>query len=310
MIIDSRDLLNTVVFAALALPAWVLPERAWSPLARLCATVHLALRGSQAADLGGHPSLAATNHSLKALERAVLAGNYEEILQTLREHRPGGWRASIRLEGLAHLENALAAGRGAVLWTARGNFSDLNVKKALCSAGHPITNLRSDVHPYSGTRFGCAVLNRVRTSVEDRYLAGTVTLHPDSAPAALLGLQARLRENAIVSVAASHAGFRPCRLPFLGGTLYLAMGGATLARIAKAPLLPVFASPARHGAYVVEIQPALEVPEGTPSRKRDELAASAFAVRLESFVQRNPSVWRGWFNRFQWEPLPAADSAT
>jgi lauroyl/myristoyl acyltransferase len=301
--INAGDLLNATVFAALTPAAWLLPERAWAPVARLCAAMHLALRGSAARVLHGHPALAAINQSPESLERGVLAGTYEEMLRTLREHRPGGWNdASIRLIGLEHLEIALAAKRGAVLWVAPCNFSELNVKKALHAAGHPITNLRSHVHPYSGTRFGRAVLNRVQTSVEDRFLACTVTLYPHNGPAALRELQSRLRENAVVSITANSAGDRPCRLPFLGGTLNLALGACALARIAKAPLLPVFAAPARSGVYDVELQPAIQREGDLAARRQDEYIAAAFASRFEAFVKRYPTVWRGWFNRYQWEP--------
>jgi lauroyl/myristoyl acyltransferase len=302
-LIDARDVFNAAVFLGLAPAAWLLPETAWGRLARLCATAHLALRRSAAADLSGHAALAATNHSPVELERTVLAGKYEEMLQTLREHRPGGWIGRIRLVGGENLDAALATGRGAVLWVAPCNFAELNVKKALHAAGHPITNLRSYVHPYSGTRFGRAWLNRIRTSVEDRYLAGTATLYPTGGPAALRELQSRLRENGVVSITANSGGDQPCRLPCLGGTLNLALGGAALARIAKAPLLPVFAAPAQAGTYVVEVHPALHTEHEVRGRRQDELLAAAFVTRLEAFVKRHPTVWRGW------EPRPVVDPA-
>ena len=304
-LIGPKDVFNAALFLALAPVGWLLPEKAWRPLAHLCATVHLALRGSNAADLDGYAALAASNHSPAGLERTVLAGKYEEMLQTLREHRPGGWGGSIRLVGSENLDAALAAGRGAVLWVAPCNFAELTVKKALHSAGHPITNLRSYIHPYSSTRFGRAVLNRLCTSVEDRYLAGTVTLHPEGGTAALLELRSRLSENGVVSITANSAGDQPCRLPCLGGTLKLALGGPALARIAKAPLLPVFAAPAATGGYVVEIHPALHADNEARGRRQDERLAAAFVIQLEAFVKRHPTVWRGWFNRNQWEPRPA-----
>ena len=308
-LIDTSDVFNAVVFLALAPAGWLLPEKAWSPLAHLLATAHLALRGSTAADLNGHAALAPSNHSPAGLERTLLAGRYVEMLQTLREHRPGGWSGRIRLVGGENLDAALAAGRGVVLWVAPCNFAELTVKKALHAAGHPITNLRSYVHPYSGTRFGRALLNRLCTSVEDRYLAGTVTLHPREGPAALRELQSRLRENGVVSITANSAGDQPCRLPCLGGTLNLALGGPALARMARAPLFPVFAAPAATGGYVVEIQPALHADSEARGRRQDERLAAAFVAHLETFVKRNPAVWRGWFNRNQWEPRPAIHPA-
>lgn len=301
-LIDARDILNALLFAGLAPAAWLLPERTWESVARACARVHLALRGPAANALGGHPVLVAHGLTPEMLERIVLAGTYEEILQTLREHGPGGWKGSIRLVGRDHLDRALASQHGAVLWVAPCNFAELNVKKVLHAAGHPISNLRSHIHPYSSTRFGRAVLNPVRTSVENRFLARTVTLRPDNGPAALRELQSCLGENCVVSITANSSGDRPCRLPFLGGTLNLALGAAALARIAKAPLLPVFASPSQEGVFDVEVEQALEPIEGLGGRKRDEQFAAAYASRLEAFVRRRPTAWRGWFNRYQWKP--------
>lgn len=299
--IDAHDLLDAAILIGLTPAAWLLPEGAWPRLARLLASLHLAARGSGAADLAGHPALDATGFSLAGLERSALAGMYEETLQMLREHRPGGWAGSIRLRGGEHVEAALAKGRGVVLWTASCTYGELIVKKALHAAGHPIMNLRTHVHPYSGTRFGQAILNRVRTSIEDRFLFGSAWLYPGSPTAALGELRARLRQNGVVSIAAIGAGDNPCRLPCLGGTLKLALGGPMLALLAKAPLLPVFAAPEQRGGYEVEIQGALE-PAGCGSR--EERLAAAFVPRLEAFVARHPTVWRGWFSRVQWEPAP------
>lgn len=306
-LISARDVVNATLFAGLAPAAWLLPQSAWSPLAGACASLHIRLRGSAARRLAGHSALAAVGLSSAALERSLLAGRYEEILQTLREHRPGGWRGTIELVGHEHLDDALAMGRGAILWVAPCNFAELNVKKALHAAGYGLTNLRSHVHPYSGTRFGRAVLNRVRTSVEDRFLMHTVTLHGDNGAAALRELQSRLRDKGVVSITANSAGERPARLPFLDGTLTLALGAPALARLAKAPLLPVFALPPRAGVYAVEVQAALPVDAERRGRRVDESMAAAFALRLEAFVNRHPTAWRGWFNRYQWAPVSAGE---
>jgi len=302
-LIEAQDVYNALIFASLAPAAWLLPEHAWGVLARAWAGAHIALRGPMGGDLGEHPVLLACNESPYVLERSILAGKYEEILQMLREHRPGGWNGSIRLLGFQHLERALDSKRGAVLWVAPCIFAELNVKKALHAAGYRVSNLRSHIHPFSGTRFGRAILNPVRTSVEDRLLASTVVLRPGNATTVLCELQDRLRENDLVYITANSDGDRPCRLPFLGGTLSLALGAATLARIARAPLLPVFASPAYAGVYEVEVEAALEPAEGLVARRYDEHLAAAYAARLEAFVKRQPNTWPGWFNRRQWAPL-------
>jgi lauroyl/myristoyl acyltransferase len=235
------------------------------------------------------------------LERGLLAGVYEETLQMLREHRPGGWNGSIQLSGCEHIEAALSKGNGAVLWTASCTYAEIVVKKALHAAGHPIINLRSRAHPFSGTRFGQMVLNRIRNSVEDRFVLDSAWLDSSNAATALKQLWARLKENGVVSIAAIGAGDNPCRLPCLGGTLKLALGAPMLAQLARAPLLPVFTVPKPGRVYEVEIQSPLN-PIG--SGRIEEKLAAAFVPRLEAFIRHNPSVWRGWFSRSQWEPVP------
>ena len=256
-LISARDVVNATLFAGLAPAAWLLPQSTWSPLASACASLHIRLRGSAA------PGSRVTRPSLRS---AFLRTRWSEACSpddtkrfckrcasTDREDGagPSSW------SGRNHLDDALALGRGAVLWVAPCNFAELNVKKALHSAGYAVTNLRSHIHPYSGTHFGRAVLNRVRTSVEDRFLSHTVTLHSGNGASALRELQSRLRDSGVVSITANSAGERPARLPFLDGTLTLALGAAALARMAKAPLLPVFALPARSSVYQVELQAPL-----------------------------------------------------
>lgn len=309
-VIDAADVLNTVLFATLAPAAWVLPERIWPSIASGYARLHVAMRGSSAAAIEDKPAVLATGMSARALERALLAGNYLETMQTLREHRPGGWTAPIRLVGAQHVASARAQGRGAVLWLATCNFASINTKKALRDANWPLVHLRSDVHPYSGTRFGRAVLNRLRTSVEDRYLAEAVILREGNAALALRLLKQRLQENAVVSITASAAADRPFRVPCLGGTLALALGAPSLALAAKCDLLPVFATPRQQGEYRVEVEAPLRSEDAIAGRTAQERLASAFAPRLEAFVKRYPTAWRGWLVPSQWQAETIVDDAS
>ena len=54
----------------------------------------------------------------------------------LPELGPRRWTPRLALEGSAHVDDALAAGRGAVLWVAHFCFSALATKKALAGTGH------------------------------------------------------------------------------------------------------------------------------------------------------------------------------
>ena len=127
-LLDASDVLNAAVFASLAPLAWLLPESNWDVVARAYARFHLAIRGSAAGELEGHPILANLGFTAPTLEREVLAGNYLETMQMLREHRPGGWRPPLDLEGASHVDAALNDGRGEVLWVASCNFAEMHTK--------------------------------------------------------------------------------------------------------------------------------------------------------------------------------------
>ena len=90
--------------------------------------------------------------------------------------RPGGWSPQITVTGTEHLHVALAAGRGAVLWVAPFVFAPLVAKRGLHQAGFSVHHLSRPSHGFSSTRLGMAVLNPIRTRIEDRYLAERITI--------------------------------------------------------------------------------------------------------------------------------------
>jgi hypothetical protein len=196
----------------------------------------------------------------------------------------------------------LTAGRGAVLWISPCSYAELVVKKGLFEAGIPLVNLRSHVHPYSGSRLGKRYLNRIRTSVEDRYLADTVVLYPNREAVALRELQMRLRKNSVVSVFALGAADSPLTLPCLSGTLKLAMGAPALALLSQAPLLPVYTCADDAGGFDVTVGKSLQETSGGAATPTQEAMGKAFAGFTEFWVAKCPLVWRGWLTRSLWVP--------
>jgi lauroyl/myristoyl acyltransferase len=175
-------------------------------------------------------------------------------------------------------------------------------KIGLRTAGLPVVNLRSFIHPYSDTIFGRLVLNRIRNRIEDRYLRDSVALVDGDEADALQKLQAYLDQNVPVAIAASGSASRPLELPFLGGTLRLALGAPALAVLKAAPLLPTFTVPNADHGFDLVIEPPIQVPADGPLWDRAEHAARAYAQVLETYVTRYPTVWRGWFAPATWLP--------
>lgn len=236
------------------------------------------------------------------LQRRFLSGVYQDIVMTLREHLPVAWRPAIRLLGVEHIDAARAAGRGAVLWSCPSPFGGLISKKALKAAGVELVNLRSSIHPYSGTWFGMKMLNPVRTRIEDRYLAGTVTFEGAEGLGALQELRRHLEANTVITIAANGSEGTPFEMPFLGGTLKLSLGAPTLAALQGAPLLPVFTAADGAGGFEVIVGPPVEAKSHGYAGETARELARAYAKILEAHLRRHPAEWRGWFMRHTWSP--------
>lgn len=306
--LTRTDVFEVLAIAVLAPVAWCLPERrAWWPVSRLLSRaiadgrpgITRIRQDMLARALGPH----AAAYDLRELRLEVMATYMEERLEILRAYRPGGWRPRLALEGRAHLDAALAAGRGAILWMAPFSYADLVVKMALHEAGVGITHLGAFSRGFSPnscwtwtrSRFGMKVLSPLRTNVEDRWLRERVTMPLDGGLGYMRTLEQRLRANGVVSIRAGDAGQRTLDVPFLSGSIRLATGPASMALASGAALLPITCI--RHGAgdFTVAIEPALATAAGRSRRDAADDLVRAFAARLETWVLRQPHLWSGWY---------------
>jgi len=135
-----------MAIAVLGPVAWLTPERrAWWPVSRFLSRaiadgrpgITRIRKEMLAAALGEH----ADGYDLTELRLYVMATYMEERLEILRAYRPGGWRPRLALDGRAHLDAALASGRGAVLWMSPFSYADLVTKMALHDAVIAVTHL-------------------------------------------------------------------------------------------------------------------------------------------------------------------------
>jgi acyl-CoA synthetase (AMP-forming)/AMP-acid ligase II/lauroyl/myristoyl acyltransferase/acyl carrier protein len=297
----AADLGIALTLIGLAPVAWLPPSKAWPAACRVLARAHLGLRGMRASNLEAALAMLDVPLTAPELERKLLADVYADVLMTLREHLPLVRSPAIHLHGVENLRAARARGAGAVLWTCPSASGGLIAKRALAAAGFPLVNLRSAVHPYSGTRFGMKVLNPIRTRIEDRYREHTVLVE-DDAPIAFEALRAHLDANAIVTIAANGAEGTPFAMPFLGGTLKLSLGAPMLAALSNAPLLPLFTVSGEDGAFEVIVGTPVEARAGDDPGERARSLAQAYAASLETHVKRHPTQWRGWLMRHTWSP--------
>jgi lauroyl/myristoyl acyltransferase len=292
------DLAFAAELPLLAILALVLPERRWRRACQHLEALKARLRffdPAAVARTAAHvlgPSRPDFDATRFALESA--AGRSEHHLQILRAAGLRSWKPKLALEGTTHLDEALAAGHGAVLWVAHFCFNALATKVALAQAGYGTWHLSRPEHGFSKSRVGIATVNRIRVRAELAHLAGRIVIDREKPMAATLAAQRILRRNGIVSITAgAWEGTRLADVALLGGTLALALGAPGLARLAGAPLLPVFTLRGADDVLRVIVESPIAIARGDADAALDA-AAQRFGERLEDYVRRHPSQWRDW----------------
>lgn len=299
---DARqDLALLGSLASLTIPAWCLPERYWDGLCRgLVRAQPWRWRDKRGRAheyveaLRPHPA----GLTPAACTRAHRANVYRERLQLLRMYRPFQRPPYVQLAGREHLDAALVAGKGAILWVGPFVFSDLLTKIALHAAGVPVSHLSRNVHGFSATRFGERVLNPIRTAVERRFLAERVVMSRAGSVAALRTLSRRLRDNRVVSVSAIGMAHQLYRIPFLNGALQMAGGAPSLALQTGAALLPVFTGRDAARNWITIIEPPLSRSVEWQREEAIKRLLLQYAALLEYYATRWPDQFRPGAMRF------------
>lgn len=269
---DLKQVLQIVVLWPVA---WLLPQRAWRPLTLLLGKVGARLRPGRmrARSTSWAAEVTRRRGNERPARETQVRGDalrLEEILQVLRERRPGGWRPCIALHGREYLDEAIERGRGVILWVAPGPSSSLVTKMATARAGYEVVHL-SRAHPFSNTDFGIRWLNPIWLRMEDRYIAERVVIPPAAPIASLRRLGEELARNGVVSITMGDAGTQVATVPLLDQPIRLATGAPRLSLATNAALLPVCTDHGAAGSFAVHILPPLVAP---PGRGRDEAVAA------------------------------------
>lgn len=292
------DLLTLAGLGVLLLPAWVLPESTWFPLWRAAARMpvltsrHAARRTGKsiAAALGGM-----TQDRAESIARDLKAAVYEMRMQDLRAWRPGGWRPRMVLEGETYLQEALAQGKGAILWLAPFVFNNGPAKIVLHRRGYRVSHLSSPQHGYSDSAFGIACVNRIRCIPEDRYIVDRIVYDRAAPSTAMRRMMRALKAGEVVSIVASATeGTEMVKGPIFGGRLSVAVGAPRLAGLTGAPLLPAFTVRDREAGFRIAIEAPIAMRRDLSTDERVAAATAEFLARSEPWVRRYPEQWRAW----------------
>lgn len=297
-LISATDVITAFGLAGMLPISWCLPQRGWKSIARLASpiTTALALQSRENEQrikslIGDRPLVL----TAKEIQRESMQHFVVENLRVLRDYRPGGWNPEIHLHGAEHIEAGLRKGRGVILWVAHVSAYSLVAKIALFRAGYAVNHLSLWRHGYSDTQFGVRFLNPIRTRIESRYLRQRVVIGPEGAKAAMMTLREQLRAGGIVSIAATSDAKRPAIVPFLNGSMRLAIGAPYLAFKEKSTLLPVFPIEQDDGRFTVEIAPPLENESAGSTEEYLNWATREYVALFEPYLLEKPGQWRGWF---------------
>jgi lauroyl/myristoyl acyltransferase len=213
------------------------------------------------------------------------------------------------IQGWQHLQEALEAGRGVILWEA-SVFGSRNVaKRILQSKGIHVHQVHAPSHigweglddqsPTSWLREH--VIIPVFRTWMGQSVAEIIWLPQTESLAFTRVLLDRLKQNAVLcSTADGRLGERPLQLEFLGHHASYATGLVSLARMSGAPLLPMFCMQDESGRPTLSIERPIR-PDAHASRMTASARCVAEWLRLfDSYVRSYPEKYRGW-HLFAWD---------
>lgn len=272
------------------------PRRAWRTLSRTIARMARPVRRKAARAFATGVRTLTGGRTLplepEDLHMELLARHIERSLEAAALR--GGRDGTATLAGRTHLEAALAAGKGAILWDSHFAFASIRTKKAFHDAGFGVHHLSRPDHGYSGTRFGQKWLNPFLTSVEAGFLAERVVMDLANPGIALRRLIRCLSENRIASFTVRGHAENPVIAPLFDGRIALGPGAPALAHRTGAALLPVFTVRLDDGSTETTIEAPIAVDRDAPRDVALANAGAEFARRLEPWALRHADQWLGW----------------
>jgi KDO2-lipid IV(A) lauroyltransferase len=259
-----------------------LPRRAALPITRLAGLAwYLASPGARAAVRANLRHVLRHDPSLRLVRRVFDYGalNYWDIFALPYLSRDQ-IVALVDIDGLDHLDRALAAGHGAILAGAHLGSVSL-VGQILPARGYRITALLEPIEP---PELFDLITARRQTFGARLLPAG---------PSAVRELLAALRRNEVVGLITDR-DITGTGLPleFFGARTTFPEGAAAIALRSGAPILPAVGVVQADGRFRAIIEPPLPVEPASGDRQHDvRQLTQAVARRLEYHIADHPEQW-------------------
>jgi lauroyl/myristoyl acyltransferase len=211
----------------------------------------------------------------------------------------------IEVDGLAHLDEALAAGRGAILVSAHFGHGRL-IKPVLRMHGRRVLLVGMIPHGRNVPDFPGVRLSRLGERVSEalglprwsRFDAAWRETVGEDLPAALNlrpHVAALARNDVLVMLADGRSARRLVRAPVLGMDVHFAPGAMSIARATGAPVLPTFVvdDAERRGGIGIRlvIHPPLDLQTTSDSKRDLDVNIRRFAAVYEQQVRTHPHNW-------------------
>jgi lauroyl/myristoyl acyltransferase len=294
-LVERADLTLCALLPVYAVLSWLRPEERWAPLIRSTfvsidekGPLDTMVRGIEASGLAPELSISAGTAA-----SILNAHRLESYFQYLRDYRPGGWKAKTRIDNEGLLAEIVGSGRGAVLWVGHFVYNGLPLKKGMHEAGYEVFHLSRPEHGFSTTRFGMRVLNPIRSTIEERYLAKRIIIERGAEHKAVREAHRLLKQGKTISITAGHWEGRQLAFAPIGeGFLPMSTGAPSLAHATGAALLPIFIV-REEGVFRIIVGEEI----GMAKNSRDNAvreAVAKFAALLRRYAVAYPDQWRGW----------------
>jgi len=203
--------------------------------------------------------------------------------------RPGALFDRLQVEGLEHLKDALAEGRGALCLTAHfGNWE-------LLAAAHALTGLPLNVvvRPLDNLHLE-RLLARGRERSGLRLIPKRQAIH---------GVRAALARGECVGILLDqNAGRAGVFVPFFGHLASTSRSLAVLALKTHAPVVPAFVRRLSGGEHLITLDPPLPLVVTGDLDQDIVLNTASFTQTIERHVRAQPEQWF-WVHR-RWKTRP------
>jgi KDO2-lipid IV(A) lauroyltransferase len=275
-----------------------LPPRLRYPLAAItgrCAFYLMPKRRRIAYENFGQVLGVPWNHPLAKRTARHAFGNYFKMFADfilMYSMSPDEIRRMVRPQGVHHLDEALAQGKGAIVVTA--HVSNWDMLAAAAAVYGYTTNAVTNELPSGGLN-DLVVKSRERIGM--KMIPQTL--------GSLRNIMRALSRNEIVALASDlYRGDRGVRVNFFNRPASLPSGPAAIALKTGAPIIPVWVRRNRNNLYVAEIEPPIDTTSTGDSARDIQAITDRIVAFFERIIRREPDQWLVFLPVWPSEPPP------